>query len=139
MIWIFLRNLRKFHFFQQLVWFVWLCSNVQTVRLLHHWRTTGYLVIKLAKASQLGMPWGTSRTPAYRIIEQKIFFLKLHNRCYLDKHSGLLFLKRFPTQIGTKVIHSKYYKLGRCSAQPYAWADKNVLVSGRLAFTSSKA
>ena len=28
---IFLRKPRKFHFFQQLVWFVWLCSNVQTV------------------------------------------------------------------------------------------------------------
>ena len=32
LIWIFLRKLRKFHFFQQLVWFVWLCSNVQTVQ-----------------------------------------------------------------------------------------------------------
>ena len=32
LIWIFLRKPRKFHFFQQLVWFVWLCSNVQTVQ-----------------------------------------------------------------------------------------------------------
>ena len=31
LIWIFLRKPRKFHFFQQLVWFIWLCSNVQTV------------------------------------------------------------------------------------------------------------
>ena len=36
LIWIFLRKPRKFHFFQQLVWFVWLCSNVQTV---HFWTT----------------------------------------------------------------------------------------------------